>query len=299
VEILDLSKFPELAHLAMRYDCCGGRSFRITVDGRGLDLADVGSVWWRRPQPPQVNPSIVNPAHRAFAANETSEALTGLWYALDAFWVNEPARDIVAHRKAFQLRVAQDVGLRIPVTVITNDPDEARAFVDRRGYRNVVYKAFSATEQDWRETRILQTEELGLLDEVQHAPVIFQEYIEAEHDLRITVVDGHVFAAAIYSQETSYPVDFRMDMANARVEAVDLPDDVCDRLRALMARLGLVYGAIDMRQSLDGNHVFLEINPAGQWLFVEHKSGQPIAATLAEVLVANDRTRANDTAPGG
>jgi glutathione synthase/RimK-type ligase-like ATP-grasp enzyme len=227
-----------------------------------------------------------------FAMNEAQEALSGLWYALDAFWVNDPARDLVAHRKAFQLRVAQDVGLRVPATLITNDPDAARSFVDARGYRDVVYKAFSATETDWRETRIMRQDELPLLDHVRYAPVIFQEYVEALYDLRVTVVGDEVFAAAIHSQETAYTVDFRMDIENAEIETVSLPDEVEDRVRALMTRLGLVYGAIDMRLDRDDRYVFLEVNPAGQWLFVEEKSGQPIASALAEVLVTNDRAGA-------
>lgn len=123
--------------------------------------------------------------------------------------------------------------------------------------------------------------------------MIFQEYVEAVYDLRVTVVGERVFAAAIHSQETAYPVDFRMDMANARVEAVDLPEEVSDELLALMARMGLVYGAIDLRLRPDGEYVFLEINPAGQFLFIEQETGQPIAAAIAEALLAHDQEAAS------
>jgi glutathione synthase/RimK-type ligase-like ATP-grasp enzyme len=53
-----------------------------------------------------------------------------------------------------------------------------------------------------------------------------------------------------------------------------------------MHRLGLVYGAIDVRLTPEGRYVFLEVNPAGQWLFIEHATGQPISAELASRLVA-------------
>jgi glutathione synthase/RimK-type ligase-like ATP-grasp enzyme len=220
----------------------------------------------------------------------SAEALAGLWHALDAFWVNDPARDHVAHRKVLQLRRAQECGLTLPDTLITNDPARARMFVDGHGYRDVVYKAFSALEHEWRETRLLRHEELGLLDYVRYAPVIFQEYVEAVYDLRVTIVGDSVFPAAIHSQETSYPVDFRMDMTNATIRPVDLPADVEARLKDYMRALGLQYGAIDMRLRPDGTYVFLEINPAGQWLFVEQVTEQPIAATLARLLVQHDRS---------
>jgi glutathione synthase/RimK-type ligase-like ATP-grasp enzyme len=292
VRIVDLSAFPERANLTLRYDCCtncGGRRFAFTIEGERLDLAHVGAIWWRRPSLPAISADIIRPGHRDFAANETQEALAGLWHALDAFWINNPARDQVAHRKAYQLRVAQDSGLRIPATSITNDPDAARIFIDANGYRNVICKSFAATEAEWRETRLLTEEELARLDNVRYAPVIFQEYISAVYDIRVTVVGEKMFAAAIHSQETDYPVDFRMDIAHARIEAVELPADVRCQIRKLMSRLDLVYGAIDLRLTPDGQHVFLEINPAGQWLFVENESKQPIAATLARLLADRDR----------
>lgn len=286
--IADLSLFPQQAAMNLRFTCCGKRQLNLRLDQIDLDLAEVGAVWWRRPQHPLVDPAIASERHRMFAANEIQEALEGLWHSLDVYWINDPARDHVAHRKVGQLRVAHEVGLRIPDTLISNDPDEVRRFIDARGYSRVIYKAFSALPDQWRETRLLRPEEIDLLDNVRYAPVIFQEYVEAQYDLRITVIGNQVFAAAIHSQETDYPVDFRMDLANARIEAVPLPDGVADRLRAYMARLGLVYGAIDMRLRPDGEYVFLEINPAGQWLFVETETGQPIAETIAEALLAHD-----------
>ena len=291
-EIVDLSVFPQRAALSMRYDCCGQRRFRFEVEGCALDLDEFGSVWWRRPQQPLISPGITRESHRLFAANETQEALAGLWHALDAFWVNDPARDHVAHRKAYQLKVAHDIGLTIPVTLITNDPDEARLFVDSRGYRGVVYKSFAAMEDAWRETRVLRPEELDLLENVRYAPVIFQEYVEAVYDLRITVVGKRLFPTAIHSQETEYPVDFRMDIANARIEPVSVPRRLEYLVQELMGRLGLQYGAIDMRHTTDGRYVFLEVNPAGQWLFLEQASEQPIAAAVAKLLVEHDRAAA-------
>jgi glutathione synthase/RimK-type ligase-like ATP-grasp enzyme len=127
-----------------------------------------------------------------------------------------------------------------------------------------------------------------LLDRVRYAPVIFQEYIEAKVDLRITVVGDDIFPAEIGSQETSYRVDFRMCMHEADIRPHVLPPAVAAKITDLMRALGLVYGAIDMRLTPDGEYVFLEINPAGQWLFIEQRTGQPITATLARYMIAHD-----------
>ncbi len=292
-EVVDLADFPEKATLSMQFECCTGcGSSSIVVGGRTIDLGDIRSVWWRRAHHPAVSEAMVRPSHRVFAANETYEALGGLWASLDAYWINEPAADDRAHRKGFQLAVAQRLGLEIPHTLMTNDSDEAIRFVDSKGYRDVVYKSFSSTESEWRETRLLRTEEVQLLHHVRHAPVIFQEYVPARYDIRVTVIGDRVFPAAIHSQETQYPVDSRIDIINARLEPVDIPDPLAETLITLTRRLGLVYGAIDLRLTPDGRYVFLEINPSGQFLYIELATELPIAAAFADALVAGGKLAA-------
>ncbi len=288
--LLDLSRFPQDLQLAMHYRPPNGREFLLRSNGpEVLSFAEVRAIWWRRPRHFQIHREVSIASHQTFAYNELLEAFAGLWQSLDAKWVNHPTRDDVAARKAYQLRVAQEVGLTIPATLITSSPVEARDFVAKRGIGHVVYKAFSATEQAWRETRLLRQDELDLVDSVRFAPVIFQEYIQATVDLRVTIVGDEIFPAAIHSQESSYAIDFRMDMGSVRIEPSELPREVEDGLRALMSRLGLVYGAVDMRLTPDGRYVFLEINPAGQWLFIEQRTGQPISAALARHLWSRDK----------
>lgn len=284
VELIDLSDLPDQAALAIGYPNGGPPTLEYLPEGRApIDLRDVRAFWWRRPQ--VANPeAIADPAARLFAANEWQEAIAGLWQLVDARWINHPVRDEVAARKALQLRVAVEVGLAVPRTLVTSDPARARAFVESRSDGETVFKTFSCTHEVWRETRLVTDDDLADLEAVRLAPVIFQEYIPAEVDLRITAVDGRFFTAAIHSQSTDYPVDFRMSLGQAEVEPDSLPPEVEERLLALLDRLGLVYGAIDMRRTPAGDHVFLEVNTAGEFLFVEELTGQPIARALAEAL---------------
>jgi glutathione synthase/RimK-type ligase-like ATP-grasp enzyme len=235
-----------------------------------------------------VHPELRDPDGQQFAFVEAHNAVAGMWLTLDAFWINPPSRDEAAARKVYQLKAASESGFRVPETCVTNNPEHAREFIERRGSDHTVYKAFSGTMRAWRETRLLRSSELDLLANVKYAPVIFQEYIPAKVDLRITVVGERIFPASIYSQETDYKVDFRMTMDQARVEATELPPNVSGMLRALMSKLGLVYGAIDMRLTPDDEYVFLELNPAGQWLFIEQRTRQPITEAMAELMVTRD-----------
>ena len=87
-----------------------------------------------------------------------------------------------------------------------------------------------------------------------------------------------------------------MDIGKARIEEVELPDRVRADLLQLMRRLGLVYGAIDMRLTPDGRYVFFEINPAGHWMFIEHRTGQPMTEAFIRLLMERDAERLSSRA---
>ncbi|MGE4330077.1 MAG: alpha-L-glutamate ligase, partial [Diaphorobacter sp.] len=103
-------------------------------------------------------------------------------------------------------------------------------------------------------------------------------------DLRVTVIGDAIFAAEIDARDSDYPTDMRMVIGQAKIRAVELPASLADRLRALMRRLGLVYGAIDLKQDARGDYYFLEVNPAGQWLFAESRAGLAITQAHADAL---------------
>jgi glutathione synthase/RimK-type ligase-like ATP-grasp enzyme len=285
--LVDTARFPEEIRLIQLVDGDEVR-FELRLPGETVDLGLCGAAWWRRPQPYQLDAGLSEDAV-SFAYSECHEALAGLWAALDVHWVNSPELDERAHHKPFQLAAATAVGLRVPRTLITNEPEAARRFVSELGVERTVYKTFLASQDCWRETRILRESEVSMLDLVRLAPVIFQEYVPAAEDLRVTVVGDTLFATAIVPAPNGYQLDYRMNMDEASFAPTRLPAGVEEGIRRLMGRLGLVYGAIDFRRTPDGHYVFLEINPAGEWQFVEERTGQPITRTMAQLLVQLDQ----------
>jgi len=123
---------------------------------------------------------------------------------------------------------------------------------------------------------------------VRYAPVTFQQFVPAVLDLRVIVVEDEIFAAAIRS-EPEYRTDYRPGIGSAEFFPYTLPDDVASALLALHRRLGLVYGASDFRVTPDGQHVFLEVNPAGEYLFASERTGQPVPQAIAACLERHDR----------
>jgi glutathione synthase/RimK-type ligase-like ATP-grasp enzyme len=281
--VVDQAWFPKTMRLDTRLSD-DFESMRLSLpDGRQLVAAQIGAVWNRRIRPYTLDESLVDQTSRLFAWSESNEALLGVWHSIDCFWMNPPAADDVAQRKIRQLQLARQVGLSIPETLVTNDPSVARDFIRLHGPEHLIRKAFRNIPEAPRHTHRLREEDLELIDSVRYAPVTFQKFVPAELDLRVTVVDGEVFAASIKSS-ADYETDYRAGLGSAKVEPYELPDEVQARLLAHMDGLGLKYGAVDFRVTPEGEHVFLEVNPAGEYLFISQRTNQPIAQAIAACL---------------
>ncbi|WP_062996170.1 hypothetical protein [Nocardia mikamii] len=274
---LDMRDFPRECG-SFRLDRAGAARSMSHIAG----LDDVTAVWWRRPRPCRV-PSGFLDGDDDFRQAECDGFLQGLLWSIPAVWVNDPGADRTATRKIVQLDTARRSGFAIPETLITNDPDEARSFVDSRG-GSVIYKRTGTGRAEFSETRIVSREDLGRFDTIRSAPTTFQDYVEAECDLRVVWIDGVEWAVRIDSQSGAGWVDSRLDTSVAFTPE-RLPASVSKSLTTLMGALGLVFGVLDIRLGLDGEYYFLEVNPQGQFAYLEIKTGLPIFASLAEFLV--------------
>jgi glutathione synthase/RimK-type ligase-like ATP-grasp enzyme len=148
----------------------------------------------------------------------------------------------------------------------------------------VIQKPLRPDEVNWRPTRLVTQADRDRLDDLRFAPAILQAYVPGT-DIRVTAAGGRLLATAIDVRDTRSPHDFRPAFAQAKVEPCKLPAEIEAGVRRLLEALGLRYAAIDLRRTDEGQHLFLEANPAGQWLFLEERTAQPITAAVAEALV--------------
>lgn len=280
---IDLADFPARRDLMLSWTAVDQPSYLVGGTNGSVDLRNAQVAWWRRVRPYAIDENISDTTMRAFAESETSQAVSGMLDALPCVWINPRAADEIAHRKPVQWTAAQQVGLRMPRTLVTNQPQAARSFIAETGVGRTVFKPFLSIHEQWRETRVIETSDLEQLEAVRYAPVIFQEYV-AGVDLRITVVGDKIFAAEIDARNTTYPYDMRMVVGQADVRPVELPAKLQKAIIDLQRRLNLYYGAIDMRCTPQGEYYFFEVNPAGQWLFVEQRTGMPISKAVADLL---------------
>jgi len=275
-------------------------SCEIAMQERCIDVQTIRSVWYRHPGPPD-RPSGVTDEESRFALAEIRSALAGLYRLSGCFWVNHPDRIRSAESKPYQLKLAAELGFRIPRTLITNDPEKVRQFHAANG-RQVIYKPLNSGFMLSRErlcyTKLLSNTDLAHIGLIRNAPGIFQEHIPKRLELRVTIIGQDVFATEIHSQDVA---EARTDWRRANVEDLPhfphkLPAEIERRCTDFLQRSGLVYGAMDMILDTNGEYVFLENNPSGQFGWIEGKTGVPLTATLARMLIAGkpeDTTRAS------
>lgn len=252
------------------------------IGGRPLDIVNVRSVWWRRPNGFGLPTGTMSADTRRFCEREYSTLLLGGLAGIGAEVINRPHADATAGRKPLQLATAERIGLRVPPTLISNDPRRVRDFWQRHD-RDCVYKALTPTPGTFRETRRLGPQDLADLQSLSFAPIIVQRRLTGI-DLRVTVLGRRQFAAAARPALPEASTDWRLDLA-CRWEPYQLDPLTSRQLRELLNALGLHYGCVDLRLDDAGRPHFLEVNPSGQFLFVEVDTGQPMVEAMCALLL--------------
>jgi glutathione synthase/RimK-type ligase-like ATP-grasp enzyme len=270
----------------------------LTMQKRVLYFDDLYAIWYRRPRAIMLTDHPLSGEGREFARDEwraTIEAAYALILELvsHVLWVSHPDNLRTAARKPLQLLLARRLGFTIPQTMITNIPEQAKAFIDRL-QGDVIVKAagngwvYSSEGQEvtYVMTNLLEGEAREHLHEIKVAPVVFQEYVPKAYEIRANVVGQQVLAIRIDSQQSEISrVDWRRyDVSKTPYTPYTLPPNVTRQCLALTRSLGLEFGAIDLIRRPDGTYVFLEINGNGQFLWAEELSGVPVSATLAQLL---------------
>lgn len=254
-----------------------------------IEGKNIRSVWYRRPAPFEFPPKFSPQAH-VFAQRETTAAMRGLWSLLDCIWVNHPDNNRVAEIKLNQLKKAIQLGFEIPRTLVTNNSAEARKFI-RNARGDVVVKTLSGgavlDEEDPTAifTNILKPNDVKHLRDVYLTPTLFQEYVPKSLEIRATVVGNQVFAAELHSQSLeSTRHDWRRETLVLVHRPHQLPKDIEQKCLSLIKSFGLHFGAMDLILTPQDRYIFLELNPNGQWAWIEDLTGLPIADALIDVL---------------
>lgn len=261
-----------------------------------LSLNDVKSIWYRRPVIPSFDHIDLEAGIKDFCVKESYYSLEGVWASLDCFWVSNPFNIRKAENKPFQLKAASETGFQIPETLISNDPDSIESFFEKNDREIIIKPVRTGVFKEKEKEKIIFTSRIGPndIDKIDSSipiPSIFQRKIPKKYDIRVTVIGEEVFATEIHSQSyAESTVDWRRG-ENPRIvhKKHKLPDHVEAQCQFLTKSLGLQFAAIDLVLTPSEEYYFLEINPNGQWAWIEERTGFKLTNALVDLLLCGKR----------
>lgn len=276
----------------------GAGLITILDSGHTVNLADISAVWYRKPETPSTAHLESSGEHsERFFNAESYEALLSLYAVLqDRPWINNPLTTRYAHRRFLQLQTATRLGFTTVRSIFSNDPDEVLAFADSVEGPLALKSLGALTVTDPIDGQVAhqygvltRTIDRGTLDDlrtsIENMPTFLQEYVDKLYDLRVVVAGNAVFACWIHSQSGELTKhDFRIQTKNLHHELIELEPEFRDLLVRYLVEMGLNFGCFDFVETASGERFFLECNPNGQWLWVEKKTGAPIASAIADLL---------------
>lgn len=279
----------------LRVDVSVGQQFRgfsLKDEGDILNSDEIKSVWYRRPN--LFSLTTKDLVQKAYGEEELRSFLAGIWLLVPerVFWVSGPDAIDRAKKKMYQLEVARMLGLPTLPTIASNDSERIRSFYDECGGK-IVFKAICEEFLDYGErgftipTTFITPNHLAKLNLVRKLPGIFQKFVEKKYELRVTVVGDKIFPVKISPRGNPLPtIDWRHPACIRELcySPTNLSDTISEACWKMVRELGLEFGAFDFVADEKGELSFLEINPNGQWYWLEEQAGVQISNAVVDIL---------------
>jgi MvdD family ATP-grasp ribosomal peptide maturase len=295
----ETDRYPTDVRLTAYYGSSGDERLTLTNEQGEFDLREVTAVWHRRINFGAHLPTGLDKQLRHASLGETSAAAHGMLASLKAFRLDHLQHIRHAENKQLQLQVARELGLHIPRTLTTNDPTAVRAFANscEDGMVTKMLSSFAIYEEGKELvvfTNPVKHEDLADLSGLSLCPATFQELLPKSLEIRATVVGRRVMSAAVDSQVSARAThDWRRD--GVRIlqdwQPYQLPIEIEEKILHLMDYFSLNYGAVDVILTPGGKHVFLELNPCGEFFWLERSPGLPVSEAIADVLLGRSARR--------
>lgn len=276
--------------------CFENGEWKIYFDKDGVrhQLHDLEAVWFRRAH--NLGGDVKDVIDKEFWGSILGEirvTLFGFLESINCFQIGKYSVYRRLDSKEEQLKLANHLGLKIPETCITNNPEEAKRFVldHPNGVITKMQSSF-AIYQDGKEnvvfTNTIGPDNLEDIESLQYCPMQFQEKINKKVELRITIVGDEVFAFAIDSQKLeNSQTDWRKEGITFLNDWVpyELPGEISDKLLQMMDIYQMNYGAIDIIVTPEDDYYFLEVNSAGEFFWLDRLVDERISDQIAKVLL--------------
>jgi hypothetical protein len=233
----------------------------------------------------------INEVNNAFIFQQWNDALQIVYSRIKCGWISSPDATYNANNRINQLTYAKKIGFNIPATIITNDPNRARNFYHEYN-GNIILKVLHHHDIEIQNkvyciyTHVVNDNDLLKFNDLVHAPCVLQERIRKHAELRVTVVRDRAFGVDIKFESVTAGWDdiHRCPLPQLPKRPIQLEQEVELRCINLIKSLGLKYGAIDLVIDENDRLNFLEVNPTGDWVWIERETKLPITEAIVDLI---------------
>lgn len=279
--IIESDLFSGRESIGLRFSSAGcGEALLRTAEGTLVDASSVDLIWWRRPKSKQqIDQTSLREDHLGLINNDCTASLVGgLESQFRGKWVSDPRATEYASNKINQLSLAPMAGFRIPETLISQSRDDLIQFYKKHSGK-IIMKPVAGTPGPLLFTQFVSQVHLDSEQSIRTCPTIYQEFVPGKRHLRLNCFGVHCHACVIESDA----LDWRPNL-NVPIHQWQVPEGLSKKVRHALDLLGLEMGIVDLKETEQGDIIWLEVNPQGQFLFLEGITGQPLTELFADFI---------------
>lgn len=262
----------------------------ITIQGEEINIKQIKAIWLRRIWSPKMSPDI-DPEYSKYCSNEASRNLVNFLHTLNnIFWLDHLEYTNRAENKLYQMEQANKLGIAMPHTLVSNNPDKILKFYHQNNghiitkMQTVLSVSMDGSGQSFRTSKV-KSEDLENLNSVQYCPMIFQTEILKKAEYRVVYVDGEFFSGKITTDTLNNTSPDIKSNKSVSWKIGFLPKYLCEQISDFMTNIELRFGVMDIIETPDGEFKFLEINPVGEWGMLEKELDLPISHAIAKTII--------------
>ncbi len=254
-------------------------NWEITHGNNTISKETTTSIYYRKPAFPDTSEFDIE--YRRMIKSDILAIIDGLTNSFDGTVITKPYLLRRAENKVYQLVYAQQHSILMPESFVGNNNQWEHLSKPRIIKPLSIGKIATSSGIGIIQTNLMHDEDC--YDNIELTPVYIQNYVQKSYEVRVTVIDDNYFAVKIISDNS---VDWRN--GNNQYELIDVPEEIRECIQKMMKEFQLRFGAIDYIVDDDGNWYFLEINPNGQWQWLECILNLSISDSIMEVLIGGE-----------
>ena len=249
------------------------------------DFETLRGIFFRAPVFLRTQPKAELTVNEQLERNQWSSFLRNLVVFKNAKWLNNPVSTYRAENKIYQLCIAEECGLKIPQTYVSNVTDCVKNLEQKyvvKSLDTALFYDFKSHKEMFTYSNVITGRELVEYD-LAAAPVFIQEFLNPKVDCRVTYVCGRLFPVKILQKGKGMYGDWRQRKEELEYITFQLPKKIENSICEMMQKLELNFGGIDLAV-VNEEYYFIEVNPTGEWGWLEIKTSMPISETIEKSL---------------